>query len=258
MSKISYYFPHDYNAKDDERCSFLISKFGIAAYGLYWCFVEKMHQQADGKLTYALLDGLSQSFNTDLKLLNEFFDTAIEIGLFETDGTFYWSNRVLRNKEEFAEKRQQKSIAGQIGMAKRWGTNVKNNVVITDDNTVITKHNKVKESKVKENKESKVKDIELPAGIDKELWDGFIEMRIKVKKPPTDRAKGLLLKTLLELQRAGNDPNEVLRQSIQHNWVGLYELKGATNAKAGSNNTIRKPTEYTEPDDYFRQRSASR
>ena len=146
MKKDAYYFSHDANAHNDEKCLYIISRFGMAGYGLYWCFIEAMHEQADGRLTVKLIEGLSQSFHVDKDLLLQFYNEAITIGLFVTDGKKYWSQRVLRNKDEFEEKRWKKSEAGKAGMRSRWGSN---NTVITNDNKVITKHNKGKESKVK-------------------------------------------------------------------------------------------------------------
>jgi hypothetical protein len=156
MAKDAYYFPHDLNAKDDEKCLFIISKFGLAGYGLYWMFIEKMHQQSDGKLTCDLLEGLALCFNTDITLLQEFYNTAITIKLFVTDGEKYWSERVLRNKKELEDKRNNRSLAGRLGMEKRWKNEAKNNSVITENNSVITEHNKVKESKVNKIKEKDI------------------------------------------------------------------------------------------------------
>lgn len=147
--KDAYYFPHDSNARNDEKCLHIISKLGITGYGIYWCFIETMHEAVDGKLTSKLIDGLSLSFSVDKELLLQFYNEAISIGLFVTDGKKYWSQRVLRNKDEFDKKRQKKSEAGKRGMQSRWGSN---NSVITNGNNVITQHNKVKQSKVKKSK----------------------------------------------------------------------------------------------------------
>ena len=38
----------------------------------------------------------------------------IRIKMFITDNEFYWSERVLKNKEIFEEKRFKRSIAGKI------------------------------------------------------------------------------------------------------------------------------------------------
>lgn len=155
MKKDSYYFPHDYNSRNDEKILYIRSKYGIEGYGLYWMFIETMHEQEDGKLTCSLINGLSLNYNVDISLLNDFYNDAINIGLFVTDNYKFWSERVIRNKQEFKEKKEKKSIAGKIGMQQRWN---KNNSVITDNNNVITKNNKGKEIKGKEikgNKENK-------------------------------------------------------------------------------------------------------
>lgn len=154
--KDAYYFPHDSNARSDEKCLYIISKYGAAGYGLYWMFIETMHEQGDGKLTCELLEGLSFSYNTDITLLKQFYNDAIKAKLFITDGEKYWSERVLKNKSEFEEKKKIKSEAGKRGMQSRWGTD---NTVITKNNTVITNHNKGKESKGKESKGNNKKSI---------------------------------------------------------------------------------------------------
>jgi len=86
MKKDAYYFSHDANAHNDEKCLYIISRFGMAGYGLYWCFIEAMHEQADGRLTVKLIEGLSQSFHVDKDLLLQFYNEAITIGLFVTVG----------------------------------------------------------------------------------------------------------------------------------------------------------------------------
>jgi hypothetical protein len=65
----------------------------------------------------------------------------------------------------------------------------------------------------------------LPEFIDKELWQDFLDMRTKMRKPPTEKAKTLLFKDLEKLRDAGDDPNEVLKQSIKSNWAGVFPLK---------------------------------
>lgn len=155
MKKDAFYFPHDSNAHNDEKCLYIISKFGMTGYGLYWCWIEAMHEQADGKMTVKLIDGLPLRFKVDKELLLHFYNEAITIGLFVTDGVKYWSQRVLRNKDDFEEKRWKKSQAGKAGMQSRWGSH---STVITSDNTVITKHNKVEKSKVKKSKGSGLPD----------------------------------------------------------------------------------------------------
>jgi hypothetical protein len=66
----------------------------------------------------------------------------------------------------------------------------------------------------------------LPDWIPSEDWDSFIEMRRKIGKRLTDAGKPLAVKKLAKLRDEGNDPGEVLRQSVLGSWQGLFEVKG--------------------------------
>jgi hypothetical protein len=143
-----YYFPHDSNAHGDEKIKVILAKYGMIGYGLYWIFIESMHEQTDGKLTCALVEGVAFGYNVDITELKQFYNDAIAIGLFVTDGEKYWSERVLRNKHEFDEKRIKKSLAGIKGMRSRWGSKDSEKQCNNDD---ISEHNKGKEIKEKKN-----------------------------------------------------------------------------------------------------------
>lgn len=56
-------------------------------------------------------------------------------------------------------------------------------------------------------------------------WDGFVAMRAKIKKPLTDRAAVMVMRTLSELRDHGHDPGAVLDQSTMHCWQDLYPIK---------------------------------
>ena len=178
MNNKSFYFQHDFNAAQDEKILYLRSKYGMEAYGLYWFFIELLHQSPNSKLKCKLIDGISYQLNIDIDKLLQFYDTCISIELFVTDGEFYWSQRVLENKEIQDEKRKSKSFAGKKGMEKRWGSS-SYNTTITEDNTCITKHNKEKESKEKEsklnNKELFITNIEEYKILLADCYDEFLE-----------------------------------------------------------------------------------
>lgn len=65
----------------------------------------------------------------------------------------------------------------------------------------------------------------LPDWLPVEDWKSYLEMRVKIKKAPTDRAKALVIAELEKLKAAGNDPATVLQKSIANNWVDVYPLK---------------------------------
>jgi len=69
------------------------------------------------------------------------------------------------------------------------------------------------------------KRVILPGFIDMGLWDDYLDMRKKIRKPATEKAQELLIEDLSKLNTDGNDPNEVLRQSIKNSWQGLFPLK---------------------------------
>ena len=71
----------------------------------------------------------------------------------------------------------------------------------------------------------------LPDWVNREAWDGFVEMRKKIKKPLTDRAMNLALKDLEKLRLEGHNPIEVLNQSTKNCWQGLFPIKEQINTK---------------------------
>lgn len=74
-------------------------------------------------------------------------------------------------------------------------------------------------------------DFCLPEWVPEEDWVDFVGMRHEIKKPLTDRAMTLAVKTLGELKNAGNEPSAVLRQSVLNSWSGLFEVKNKPQRK---------------------------
>lgn len=122
----------------------------------------------------------------------------------------------------------------------------------TIENTTEMPQRKLKEIKLKEIKRNKGVSVEeLPEWIDRETWDAFLLMRKKAKAAPTDKAQELLIKDLEKFRAAGDDPNEVLNQSIKNGWKGLFPLKnngGNGNGKnTGYLDAANGRTQYTKP-----------
>ena len=76
--------------------------------------------------------------------------------------------------------------------------------------------------------------FEIPTWIDKEAWNGFVEMRKHVRSPLTEHAKKLAIKELNKLKEVGNDPTKVLNQSTMRSWKGLFKLEGGDNGTGRS------------------------
>jgi hypothetical protein len=62
----------------------------------------------------------------------------------------------------------------------------------------------------------------LPAYIDPELWEAFVEMRKKIKAPMTDYAQKLIIMKLMGFHANGWDANSSLRESVINSWKGVF------------------------------------
>jgi hypothetical protein len=66
----------------------------------------------------------------------------------------------------------------------------------------------------------------LPEWVPDDAWKDFEQMRVKRKKPLTDRARALAVGKLDDLRSSGHDVRAVIEQSVLHSWDTFYELKG--------------------------------
>lgn len=73
--------------------------------------------------------------------------------------------------------------------------------------------------------------FELPDHIPVEAWNGFEEMRNKIRKPMTDRARNGILG---ELKKLRGPPGEILDQSTMNCWQNVFELKDKKNGNYGN------------------------
>ena len=70
----------------------------------------------------------------------------------------------------------------------------------------------------------KIQKIVLPEWLPVDAWQGFVDMRKKLKAPLTPRAITLLMTKLAELRTQGNDPGAVLDQSTERAWRGVFAV----------------------------------
>ncbi|MDD5061759.1 MAG: replication protein [Candidatus Marinimicrobia bacterium] len=100
---------------------------------------------------------------------------------------------------------------------------------------------------------------DLPDWIDREMFKDFVEMRNKIKKPLTDRAINSIIKSLDKLRAEGNNPNDVLEQSIRNCWQDVYALKnGGTNEKNQRSILGKLPVRYNTPEEIDAARARAR
>jgi uncharacterized protein YdaU (DUF1376 family) len=90
----------------------------------------------------------------------------------------------------------------------------------------------------------------LPDWIHREAWDGFEEMRNKLRKPMTDRARGMVVKQLEKLRAAGNDVTACLNQSTMKDWTDVYPVKADT-PFAGAGSSADSKRRFVDPADAY-------
>lgn len=117
MAKDTYYFSHDYNARNDEKILELRSTHGAEGYGLFWMIVETMAENENGGISLQRMGGLSLGYGVAIGRLSEVISACLTIGLFyENDGNIF-SKRLLSHKE----LRKSLSESGSEGAKRRWG-----------------------------------------------------------------------------------------------------------------------------------------
>jgi hypothetical protein len=103
----------------------------------------------------------------------------------------------------------------------------------------------------------------VPDWIPTDAWQGFETMRKAARRPLTDRARQGIINKLAKMR---GPPGEILDQSTENGWYGVFELKGTdnggndrqrnSNAKTGDgfNDVLRdiasrSPDEFASPDE---------
>jgi hypothetical protein len=75
----------------------------------------------------------------------------------------------------------------------------------------------------------------LPSDIPEEEWAGFEEMRRRIGKPMTDKARQLAVNELRKLADAGFPPGDVLNNSTMNSYQGLFPPKDRSNVHRPAN-----------------------
>jgi hypothetical protein len=116
---------------------------------------------------------------------------------------------------------------------------VKNNLVTVtrvELALLLAEVDKLRATQVKKPRVKKAKPVAdtLPDWLPLAPWMAFLEMRTKIKKPPTDYAKTLLIKKLTAFYANDLDPSVILNQSTLNSWQDLYAPKEASTAYRGA------------------------
>lgn len=98
------------------------------------------------------------------------------------------------------------------------------NALDTDTDTD-TEQRQNREKKQKQAPAAKAAPLVLPPWIDSEAWAAFEEMRKRLRKPMTPRARELILAKLQAYEARGHDSTAILNNSVVNSWQDVYEPK---------------------------------
>jgi len=137
MPKDTFYFSHDYNARNDEKIKMLIRKHGMIGYGVFWAIVEDLYNNANALRTD--YDGIAY----DLRLHSDIIKSVVnDFDLFEINGDYFGSSSV----QERLDQRNEKSLSARKSASYRWNKKEENaNALRT-----LSEGNAIKERKGKE------------------------------------------------------------------------------------------------------------
>lgn len=115
MSKDSYYFKHDSNARHDPKIQALIKKYKIEGYGRFWIIIEMLRESTHYKLEdkhYVWLS-LAEQMLCSVEEVKKFVaDCVKEFELLTKEDTFFYSPALLARMIKLDDIRAKRSKAG--------------------------------------------------------------------------------------------------------------------------------------------------
>ena len=121
MSKDTFYFSHDYNARNDIKIQALLVEHGAAGYGVYWVIVEILHEETARELKLSNLTyvAIARQASTSVEQVKAIVECCLEYGLFTEDDGCFFSKRVIGNIEKRMEISEKRAKSGRISAKKR-------------------------------------------------------------------------------------------------------------------------------------------
>jgi len=197
--------------------------------GLYWLWATADQHSEDG----ALLGLTSRSIDRKTGIKG-FGDALISIGWLSGDENGVVIARFEEHNGASAKTRLQ--TAQRVAKHKGNAQVTQQSLPIDDLGNGETVSTALpREEKRREEKKEPKTPWAAPDWVPAEAWKDFEQMRVKRKKPLTDRARDLAVSKLAELKSAGNDPGQVIEQTVLHAWDTFYPIKHDGNAGGGIN-----------------------
>lgn len=200
-------------------------------YGWYWILIEMMRDanayrlQCEGKYW---AHAIASEMKCEPEKAQVFINDCInEFKLFDSDGSFFWSNSLLRRMDEKDEKSTQARGAAII----RWEKERERMRLHSERIANEPKNDAIKESKVKEKKENEIKEILIfpfESSEFMQVWNTLIKTKKWRKKESS--ALQASLKKLSGYSES--EAIQMMENSIAGEYQGLFELKDNKNGKS--------------------------
>lgn len=151
--KDTYYFPHDYNARQDPKLQDVMAHHGVAGVGIYWCLVEMLYEQG-GVIPLKAVKGIAYALHVDSEVVSSIIN---DFDLFQVEGDDFVSNSVnirMNKRAEISEKRR-KAIEA------RWGKKGDSDTEELQNDTNVLQKNNTCNTNVIQNDTNKIKGKEI-------------------------------------------------------------------------------------------------
>jgi hypothetical protein len=143
--KDTFYFSHDYGARNDPKLQKVLMRLGHKGKGIFWDLIEVMYEQG-GYLVLSEIE--SYAFNLRIEDPNILLKLINDFDLFKIDGDKFYSESVLRR----LSIRDEKSNKARKSAEARWKPKSDNNANASGNNAFASESGAIKEKKINKKK----------------------------------------------------------------------------------------------------------
>ena len=151
MSKDSYWFRHDSNARNDVNMIRLRRVSGMEGVGAFWCIIEALRESKGYMIPLSSIEDVEY----DLRITDEIFKSLFECNLLAQNEEFFFSNSLLSRMAEYDIVKEKRREAG----AKGGKAKASAKQVLSKAKAKPSDKSRVDKSRVEENIKEDIKDV---------------------------------------------------------------------------------------------------
>ena len=218
------WFKHDANAILDSKLKKLKLKYGMEGYGLYWYCLECIARNIEAHNLSFELEEDSELIAADTGIhyerVEEMMRYMVSLRLFEQSNGIITCLKMATRTDEYTQKLIKEN--NSLLLSRQTPDNVGKKSELIEEN----RRDKNRTEQKRTEQKDKTSSFSLPEWVPSQEWKDYEEMRMaKDKKSWTPAAMKLNVKRLEKLVGEGYDAKEVLNQSVENGWKGLYPIK---------------------------------